>query len=134
MQDITFRNIDEFLAFLPEDELNITIYLRQLVLDHIPGVLEKLSYNVPYYKKRSNICFIWPGSVIWGKKRTYEGVRFGFAKGYLLRDDLNYLDKGERKQVYWKDFKCIEDIDEVLIKSYIFEAVEIDQKTWGKLT
>ena len=122
-----FSSIDEFLDFLPEQERQITEYLRDLIYGCIPDVSEKLSYNVPYFKKHKNICFIWPGSVLWGKKRSYEGVRLGFTQGYLLEDEINYLDKGDRKQVYWRDFRSLEEIDSEVLCAYIFEAVVLDK-------
>jgi hypothetical protein len=128
MQNVSFNTVDEFLEFLPEDELKIVNCLRKLVFDCIPDVRETLSYNVPYYKRHKNICFIWPSSILWGNKKTYDGVRFGFTAGYLLTDELNYLDKGDRKQVYWKDFKNIKEINVDVLKSYIFEALVIDDK------
>lgn len=126
MRNVRFESVDEFLEFLPEDELRVVNFLRKVVLDCIPEATEALSYNVPYYKLRRKICFIWPASVLWGKSKTYEGVRFGFTKGYLLRDETGYLDRGTRKQVYWKDFARVSDIDVLLLKSYLFEAVMID--------
>ncbi len=72
--------------------------------------------------------FIWPASVLWGKTKSYEGVRFGFQQGYLLTDDLNYLDKGERKQVYYKDYLTIKEIDADLLRTYIFEALMVDKQ------
>jgi hypothetical protein len=128
MQNASFKSVDEFLEFLPDDELKITEYLRSLIFDCILNVTEKLSYNVPYYKRNANICFIWPASVLWGKKKTYNGVRLGFTNGYLMHDEINYLDKGDRKQVYWKDFTDIKQIDADLLKAYIYEAVEIDSQ------
>ena len=127
MQNVSFKSVDELIDFLPSDELKIFQFLRQLVLSCIPDVSEKLSYNVPYYKRHKNICFIWPASILWGQKKTYDGVRFGFTNGYLLIDEIDYLDKGNRKQVYYKDFTSIKDIDTDLLKAYIFEAVLIDQ-------
>jgi hypothetical protein len=62
-------------------------------------------------------------------KKTYNGVRLGFTKGFMLSDDLNYLDKGDRKQVYWKDFTDVKEIEIDLVKAYIYEAVQIDQET-----
>jgi hypothetical protein len=41
---------------------------------------------------------------------------------------MGYLDKGNRKYVYWKDFHAIHEIDESLLKMYIFEAVNADSK------
>lgn len=127
MQDVSFRNIESFLDYLTEDERLITEYLRKIVFECMPECTEKLSYNVPYYKMKSNICFIWPGSISWGKVRN-KGVRFGFTKGYLLTDEINYLDKANRKQVYWRDFNSIDEIDKELLKYYVFEALIIDQK------
>ena len=127
MQNVKFSSVDEFLDFLPVDELKVVEFLRRIVFNCIPDITEKLAYNVPYYKRNKNICFIWPASVLWGKKKTYEGVRFGFTSGYLLQDEMNYLDKGDRKQVYWKDFTEIKEIDVDLLKTYIFDAYIIDQ-------
>jgi hypothetical protein len=125
MQNVSFGSIDEFLEFLPADELKIVELLRKIIFTCIPDCTEKLSYNVPYYKKHSNICFIWPASVTWGGVKQ-KGVRLGFANGYLMQDEINYLDKGNRKQVYWRDFYSVKDIDIELLKAYIFEAVFID--------
>ena len=55
-----------------------------------------------------------------------RGVRLGFTSGNLLHDEINYLDKGDRKQVYWKDFYNIKDVDVDLLKPYIFEAALVD--------
>lgn len=127
MQDVSFRNIDEFLEFLSADEFKIVEVLRKVIYSCVPDVTEKLSYNVPFYKYHKNFCFIWPASVLWGKKKTYEGVRLGFTNGYLMTDEIGYLEKGNRKQVYWRDFLNVKEIDVDLIKSYIFEALLIDQ-------
>jgi hypothetical protein len=126
MQEVNFRSVEEFLDYLPEDELKITLRLREIVLDCIPNVKEKLAYQVPYYSLKKRICFIWPASVLWGKKQTYTGVRFGFTSGYLLNDPEGYLEKGNRKEVYWRDFQQVSEIDEDMLKAFIFQSVEID--------
>ena len=128
MQDVSFRNVDEFLEFLTEDEIKTVNLLRKIIFDCVPNINEKLSYNVPFYKKNKGMFFIWPASVLWGKKKSYSGVRFGFQQGYLLRDDLNILIKGNRKQVYYLDFLNSNDIDIDILKTYIFDAVLIDEQ------
>jgi hypothetical protein len=55
-------------------------------------------------------------------------VRFGFQQGYLLTDEINYLDKGQRKQVYYKDYLTNKEIDADLLRTYIFEAVIVDKQ------
>lgn len=128
MKNVSFITVEEFLDFLPEKELRITTHLRNLILDCLPMVKERLSYNVPFYSGRKTICFIWPASILWGQKQSYEGVRFGFTSGHLLHDENNYLSKENPKQVYWRDFADIKEIDIDLVKSYIFEAAIIDEE------
>ena len=132
MQNVSFRNVDEFLDFLPDDELKITVALRKIIFTCLPDVSERMAYNVPFYRRHKNICFIWPASVLWGKKKTYNGVRFGFTSGNLLSDETNYLDRGERRQVYWKNFRSVKEIDVPLLKSFIFEAAMLDEKPAAK--
>lgn len=81
-QPIDFQDLDDLFEFIPDEELQLVKVLRNLVYDCIPEVQEKLSYNVPFFRLKRNICFIWPGSVPWGG--TFEGVQFGFMQGHLL--------------------------------------------------
>lgn len=97
MQNVNFKSVDEFLSYLPDDELRVVEYLRNILFECIPNCQERLAYNVPYYQSHKNICFIWPASIKWGKKVTYKGVRLGFTNGNLLADEVNYLEKGNRK-------------------------------------
>jgi hypothetical protein len=126
MQNVSFKTVDELMEFLPEDELKIVALLRKIVFHCIPDIDEKISYNVPFYKRHSNICYIWPSSVQWGNVKN-TGVQFGFTKGYLLTDEINWLEKGNRKQVYYKIFHSLKEIDIELLKAYIFEAAYIDE-------
>lgn len=128
MQPYKYRSIEEFLDALPEQELKVTLFLRDIILSVMPEAEERLWYNVSMFKRRGDICFIWPASVLWGQKQTYTGVRLGFSKGYLLTDPTGYLDRGTRKQVYWRDFQNVEDIDIEQIRAFLFEAILIDNK------
>ena len=127
MQPYKFRDIEEMLDSLSREERKITEFLRSLILDTIPSAREKLSFNVPFYFLRKNVCHIWPGSVAWGKK-TYEGVSIGFSYGSQLLDEIGYLDKGNRKQIFTKTFHSIPEIDVKLVRSYLFESAMIDEE------
>ena len=128
MQNVKFEDLEELFDFLPEKELLVVQYLRQIILACIPDCTEKLSYNVPYYKGHSNICFIWPASVLWGKKQSYEGVRLGFVSGHLMYDDINYLEEGKRKYVRCRDFQSIKEIDRDILSAYLYDAVRVDEE------
>jgi uncharacterized protein YdhG (YjbR/CyaY superfamily) len=71
-QNVNFRSIADFFDHLPSDEALIVVQLRDLIKATLPEVTEKLSYNVPFYKRHKNICYLWPGAVPWGNVK--EGV------------------------------------------------------------
>lgn len=119
MQNVRFRNVEDCLDHLPEHEREITEALRQLVFDCIPEVSEKLSYNVPFFRKHKGICYLWPGGVYWGKQRSYEGVEFGFQQGHLLIDPDQLLQKGERKFVYYVRYARLKDVPFDSLRSYL---------------
>lgn len=128
MQEVNFGSVHEFLEYLPVEELRSVELLRKVIFDCLPDTIEKLCYNVPYYKRHKNFLFIWPASILWGKKKSYEGVRLGFTLGYLMNDEIGWLDKGNRKQVYFKDFESVKQIDIEILRSYIFEAAFVDEQ------
>ncbi|MGV3503084.1 MAG: DUF1801 domain-containing protein [Adhaeribacter sp.] len=123
MQPIPFRSLEDFLAYLPEEEFRLVQALRRIVRSCMPEAEEKLAYNVPFYYRHARICYIWPASVPWGGLQ--QGVALGFCKGALLRDEIHYLEK--RKETATKVFKQIADIDEDLVKAYLYEAIELDK-------
>lgn len=132
LQNVDFKNVEEFLDFLPENELEVVEFLRQLIFECLPDCTEKLAYNVPYYYRHSRICFLWPASVPWGNVKQRGAVRMGFAKGHLIQDESGYFQKGDRKQVSWRDFTSPQEVDVDLLKTYIFEAAAIDENTKSK--
>lgn len=102
--------------------------LREFIISEAPVLKERLSFNILAYKLRRDVCFIWPASVLWGGKKTYEGVRFGFSHGNLLSDPSNYLDRGARKQVFWRDLRQFAATDERMLRQLLKEAVERDRE------
>ncbi len=122
---IKFQSFIEFWDFLPENERIIVDVLRQIILENLPATCkEKLAYNVPYYYGNKRICLIWPGSIPWGGIRS--GVLLGFSQGNRLEDPEGYLNHGTNKQVYYKIFNSIDEIDETAIVSILKEAVSFD--------
>ena len=124
---IKFENINDFLDFLPGNERMLVEQIREIVFECIPNVKEKLSYNVPYFYGKKRICFIWPSSVPWGNVKK-NGVLIGFCQGNLIEDDLNYLEKGSRKQVFTKTFFTLDDLDEQMLRNYLMKASAIDEE------
>jgi Domain of unknown function (DU1801) len=126
MQPVKVRSVEECLALLPPGELELTEEFRALVMECVPQAKERISFNVPFYKLRKDICFIWPASVLWGKTKTYDGVRFGFTYGNLLIDEHGFLEKGGRKQVYWHNFTRLTAKDMTVLQQLLYQAVLVD--------
>lgn len=125
---LRFATVQDLFDFLPEEEHLLMERLRAFILNEAPELHERLSYNILVYKLRRDVCFIWPASVLWGGKKTYEGVRFGFSHGNLLSDPSNYLDRGGRKQVYWRDLQRFPAADERMLRQLLHEAMERDKE------
>lgn len=127
MQNVHFDSIDEFLAYLSPGEREIVQRLRAVVKETMPESEERLSYNVPYYRRHTDVCFIWPGSVAWAGK-TKPGVTLGFCRGNLMDDPRGFLDLGTRKQVAMRVFLDVNDIDDAVVREYLSEAVRVDEE------
>lgn len=122
---LKFQSFVEFWEYIPENERIIVDILRQIVLENIPWCKEKLTYNVPYFYGNRRICLIWPGSIPWGGFRS--GVFFGFCNGHLLTDNEAYLHHGTNKQVFYRIYHSVEEIDEQAIIRLLKEAIVIDR-------
>lgn len=121
-QGIQFQSIDECLDYLPEEELEIVLFLRKIILDCMPDCKEKLAYNVPFYYRHSRICYIWPTAVPWGK--VSKGVAIGFCKGDSFLDETFETTKFASKLT----FSSVDEIDIPLLKEQIYAAILIDEK------
>src|SRR4051812_21838977 len=97
---------------LSGEEQKIFKRLRALVIECLPKATEKNYYrvSVPYFSRNRMICFIWPPSMSWGKKKyTLEdrGVTLGFCQGNLMSNEDEILLKEGRKQVYCMYFRSL---------------------------
>ncbi len=125
-QPIDFQDLDDLYAFLPEDQLKMVKALRNLVYECIPEVKEKLSYNVPFFRVKKTICYIWPGAVPWGG--TSDGVSIGFYQGHKLYDPEGYLNAGKKKVIRNKTYLSIEEIDFDRLREFLYQADLLDKE------
>jgi len=130
---LRFSSVAAMLDFLPDDERALTEQLRELIISEAPDLKERLSFNVPFYKGRRDVCFIWPASVLWGRTKTYEGVRFGLSYGSLVPGCEPYLQRGDRKQVCWRDLHRLTSTDERMIRTVLRAGFAVDLERTGGL-
>jgi uncharacterized protein YdhG (YjbR/CyaY superfamily) len=121
-QGLELKTIEEFLDYLNEEELEIVLFLRKIILECMPDCKEKLAYNVPFYYRHSRICYIWPASIPWGK--VEKGVAIGFCKGTSFLDETFESTRFASKLT----FNSVKEIDVPLLKQQIYEAILIDEQ------
>lgn len=123
-QQIKYWNLNDLIDNLPENELKIVNFLREIVLKAMPECAEKLAYNVPFYYMNYRVCYIWPASVPWGG--LDEGVALGFCKGSHLSNVKDADTKGMTKMV----FTDINQINVKEIEQLLFEAMIVDKESF----
>lgn len=121
-QGIEFKTLDEFLDYLPEEELEVVLFIRKIILECMTDCKEKLAYSVPFYYRHSRICYIWPASIPWGK--VENGVAIGFCKGTSFLDETFETTKFISKLT----FTSVKEIDVAFLRQQIFEAILIDEQ------
>ncbi|GGG72907.1 hypothetical protein GCM10007415_00270 [Parapedobacter pyrenivorans] len=125
-EQLKFWSLVELFEFLPRDEALLTDVLRELTIETLNGYgKEKLSYNVPFFYGNKSICLIFPASV--PRSGVKSGVLFGFWYGNRLKDENNYLTHGRNKQVYYKIYQSVDEIDTPVLTNVIKEAVDLDK-------
>ena len=123
---IKIQSMVQLYELLPENERLITDILRQIIIETLPQEYkEKISYNVPFFRGNKAICIIWPSAIHGGGIR--EGVLLGFWYGNKLNDVDNYLKHGTNKQVFYKIYTTVEEIDQAAIVKLLKEAIRVDQ-------
>ena len=124
---IKIKSLLHLYEVLPEDERIITDVLRQIITENIPASFkEKISYNVPFFYGKKGICIVWPSTIPRGGIK--KGVLLGFWYGNKLKDADHYLTHGTNKQIFYKIFYDVEDINEKAIVKLLREAVKLDNQ------
>ncbi|MEP7196272.1 MAG: hypothetical protein ABI851_07105 [Saprospiraceae bacterium] len=90
--------------------------------------MEKISFSVPYFYGNKGICIIWPSTIPRGGIKS--GVLFGIWYGNKIIDVDNYLVHGTNKQIFYKIYQSIEEVDEKAIVKLLREAVYLD-RSWS---
>lgn len=122
------RSILQLYDAIPEHQRIIVDVLRAIVTEQLPAYCkEKISYQVPYFYGNKGICIIWPSAIPRGGIK--KGVLLGFWYGNKLTDADNYLTHGTNKQIFYKIYNEVEEINVKAVVKLLREAVTLD-KHW----
>ncbi len=111
---------------IPEHERIIVDVLRAIIAEQLPPYCkEKISYQVPFFYGHKGICIIWPSAIPRGGIK--KGVLLGFWYGNKLTDADNYLTHGTNKQIFYKIYNNVEEINVKAVVKLLKEAVKLDE-------
>jgi hypothetical protein len=128
--NLKIKSILQLYDAIPEEERIIVDVLRAIIQEQLPAYCkEKISYQVPFFYGHKGICIIWPSAIPRGGIK--KGVLLGFWYGNKLKDADHYLTQGTNKQVYYKIYNSVEEINVKAVVKLLKEAVKLD-KSWVK--
>jgi hypothetical protein len=126
--NVKIRSLLQLYDAIPGHERIIVDVLRAIITEQLPAYCrEKISYQVPYFYGHKGICIIWPSAIPRGGIK--KGVLLGFWYGNKLGDADKYLTHGSNKQIFYKIYNDVEEINVKAVVKLLKEAVKLD-RSW----
>ena len=113
------NDIEAYLSDLDSPQQEMMDYLHQLITSY-PEVTAKIRYKIPFYYRRSWICYLNP--------TKDGGVELAFTRGNELSNEQGLLDARGRKQVSGVVFYQLKDIPEAVLYEVLQEAFLLDEE------
>ena len=109
--------VEEYIYEFSGGQREILWQLHNLLLSY-PHVVAKYRYKIPFYYRKSWICYLLP--------RKDGSVELSFTRALELADEYKLLDFKDRKMVASVSIKQTSDITQELI-TLIQEALLLDE-------
>jgi hypothetical protein len=120
------NKIEDYILNFEGDQKEIMLFFHSLLTEEF-NLVPKFQYNLPFYYRKSWICYLFP---------TKKGlIELAFTRGNELSNEQGIMKSRGRKQVTSIEFEKLNDIAEKEIREVIHEAIILDETvpyTWGK--
>lgn len=108
-----FTRVDSWIE-MQEPPLNtVAESLREIILEAVPGVIEKCSFKIPFYHFHGMFCYL---------NKTNDGIELCFCRGKDLVDAWPQLQMKERVMVAGISFQTMADLKRHPLRSLIADA------------
>ena len=112
------EDAQEFILDYSNSQREVLQYFHDLMTSY-PEIISKIRYKIPFYYRRSWICYLNP---------TKDGkIEFAFTRGNELSNQQGLLESKGRKQVYGITVSNINEIPKDTINEIIQEAILLDE-------
>lgn len=112
------NKVEDFILDFEGDHKEIMLFFHNLLTEEF-NLAPKFQYNLPFYYRKSWICYLLP---------TKKGlVELAFTRGKELSNTQGLLKSRGRKMVSSIEFKHLKDIPVADIREVIHEAIILDE-------
>ncbi|WP_223549470.1 DUF1801 domain-containing protein [Aestuariivivens sp. NBU2969] len=113
------KPVEQYFFNQKEPYQSIMLYVRSVILNTLPDVVERYSYKIPFYNiGKKPMLYL---NILKGK----DYVDVAFVQGILLENEYPVLkDDNNRKQVRSIQLRSIEDLDHEHFQELLHAAAE----------
>ena len=116
----TIREVDQYVAKLPENIQAITEKLREIILQTSTELIEEYKWAMPNYSYKGLVCYL---------QSSKKHVNLGFHRGNeLLEKESNDLLQGSGKAMRHIKITKIEEIKPEQFKLLVLEAIRLNEE------
>lgn len=108
-----------FIHQYPNPQKEAMLYLHELITG-FPGVTDKITYKIPFYYRKSWLCYLNP--------TKNNAVELGFTRGAELSNEQGLLQAKGRKQVSSITFASVKQIPHEILLEILQEALLLDEQ------
>jgi hypothetical protein len=117
-QNTKMTEAEDFIYCLEGEQREIMLLLHQFLTNEL-GLNEKLRFKIPFYDRKTWICYLSP--------KKNGKVELAFIYGNELSNEQALLSCKGRKQVFGLEFEKVADIPFVALNEILQEALLIDE-------
>ena len=107
------KKVDEYIEGLPDERRELAGLLRDLIIENVPGIEERLSFKIPFYHYFGMFMYL---------NNTKEGIDVAFCRGKDLLDAFPQLELKLRATIATVTVTSKKDISALGIRELIINA------------
>jgi hypothetical protein len=111
--------VEAYIESQEGKQREIMRYLHEWLMEQ-PDMVAKIRYKIPFYYRKSWICYLNP--------RKGDQVELAFLRGNELSNEQGLLDSRGRKQVAGLSMSSLEDLPLDSLREVIQEAIILDEE------
>lgn len=111
-------DVEDFFYNYEGSQREIMLYIHKLLSFEL-NLIDKLRFKIPFYYKKSWICYLNP--------RKNNSIEFAFVRGNELSNSQGLLENRGRKQVWSIELTKLSEIPIKELTEIIQEAILLDE-------